>query len=46
MIYYNDLKMAVMTGRFDKTKFKLPMTVILGDNGGMFSLLNSLKLHD
>ena len=45
MIYYNDLKMAIMSGRFDKTKFKLPMTVILADNGGMFSLLNSLK-HD
>ncbi|WP_342269666.1 WD40 domain-containing protein [Rickettsia endosymbiont of Orchestes rusci] len=36
------LKDAVLSCRFDKEKFKLPNTVIIGEDGGMYLLLNNL----
>ena len=31
-----------MYGRFDKNVFQLPVSVLVGGNGGIFALLNSL----
>ena len=38
----NDVAIAIQTGRFDKTKLNLPVTVILGEDGGMYALINSI----
>ena len=37
-----DLINAFLIGRFDKTTFDLLFTVLVGGNGGMYALLNSL----
>jgi serine/threonine protein kinase len=36
------LKDAILSGRFDKKKFELPNTVVMGEDGGMYLLLNNL----
>ena len=38
-----NLENAVLTGRFDKKIFDLPITLIFGEECGMFGLLNNLK---
>ena len=38
-----ELRKAIFSGRFDKDLFDLPTTVILGEDGGMFALINSLS---
>ena len=37
-----DLKNAFLHGRFDKNTFDLLVSVLVGGNGGMYALLNSL----
>ena len=37
-----DLETAFLIGRFDKDTFKLPVSVLIGGNGGMYALLNSI----
>ena len=32
-----------MVGRFDKVKFGLSHTVTIGDNGGLYALLNNVN---
>ena len=38
----NDLESSIIAGRFDKLKFELSHTVIIGDNGGLYALLNTV----
>ncbi|WP_341761068.1 pentapeptide repeat-containing protein [Candidatus Tisiphia endosymbiont of Thecophora atra] len=40
---FNQLKEAILTSRFDKEEFNLPSTVIMGEDGGMYLLLNNLS---
>ena len=35
---------AIISGRFDKTDFNLTETVIMGEDGGMYLLINNLTL--
>ena len=37
-----ELENAFLLGRFDKNKFNLLVSVVVGRNGGMYAFLNSL----
>ena len=39
----DELLKSIKTGRFDKEKFGLLHTVIIGDNGGLYALLNNVN---
>ena len=37
---------AILSGRFDKKIYQLTNTVILGDDGGIYALLNNVKENE
>ncbi|WP_375330738.1 NACHT and WD40 repeat domain-containing protein [Candidatus Tisiphia endosymbiont of Oplodontha viridula] len=43
---FNQLREAILTSRFDKEEFNLPNTVIMGEDGGMYLLLNNLNSNE